>query len=310
MFAPKNVILAAAAVALVVLIAVYVPVFWTGRNISSVLVSTSTIGLLAVGVSFTLAGKGLDISLPAVMALSAVCGAKVMVNTQNLFVGILTMFAVAVLFGIVNGVACSVFKMYPFIVTMSTMILVKGINLTLTNGIYYYPSDYLANAMTFKIGGLVPVMIIVTLGLLVVFQFIKKYTKFGRNLIAVGCNKLNAAKMGINVDRNLVITFVISGVCAAFAGIISVTNVLTVTPATGDGFEFTATAMVLLGGTSLSGGKGSFVPGSIFGVLFLLMIQNGLSIMGVNPYYMPIIRGLCIFLAMFSDSIKSMIGKR
>ena len=88
------------------------------------------------------------------------------------------------------------------------------------------------------------------------------------------------------------------------------TNVLTVTPATGDGFEFTATAMVLLGGTSLSGGKGSFVPGSIFGVLFLLMIQNGLSIMGVNPYYMPIIRGLCIFLAMFSDSIKSMIGKR
>ena len=134
--------------------------------------------------------------------------ASIILSNRNapLLIVIVVPLLIGALVGWINGILITKLKMQTFIVTMGMMILVKGINLTLTNGIYYYPSDYLANAMTFKIGGLVPVMIIVTLGLLVVFQFIKKYTKFGRNLIAVGCNKLNAAKMGINVDRNLVIT--------------------------------------------------------------------------------------------------------
>ena len=225
--------------------------FFSTNNLVQLVTDCSQYFILCGGLTFVLLTGNLDLSVGAVVMAAG--HASIILSNRNapLLIVIVVPLLIGALVGWINGILITKLKMQTFIVTMGMMILVKGINLTLTNGIYYYPSDYLANAMTFKIGGLVPVMIIVTLGLLVVFQFIKKYTKFGRNLIAVGCNKLNAAKMGINVDRNLVITFVISGVCAAFAGIISVTNVLTVTPATGDGFEFTATAMVLLGGTSL-----------------------------------------------------------
>ena len=284
--------------------------FFTPNNFIQLLTDSSSYFILCAGITFTVITGNLDLSVGSVVLTAGYTSIILSNMGAPLAMVFIVPIAIGALVGLINGILIAKLKMQAFIATMGMMILLRGITLTITDGKYYYPSDPFGQIMTYKVGGLIPITIIITITLLVLFQIMLRYSKFGRHLIAIGCNEVSAGKMGINVSKYKICTFIVCGICAAAAGMIAVTNVATVTPATGQGVEFTATAMVLLGGTSLFGGKGSFMPGIIFGVLFLLMIQNGLSIMGVNPYYMPIVRGICIFMAMFSDSIKTMISNR
>lgn len=304
-FAPKNVILAAAAVALVVLIAVYVPVFWTGRNISSVLVSTSTIGLLAVGVSFTLAGKGLDISLPAVMALSAVCGAKVMVNTQNLFVGILTMFAVAVLFGIVNGVACSVFKMYPFIVTMSTMILAQGANSVISKSVSVsgFPSEFV-RIFNGSIGP-VPVPIVVLILFTVVGYFLLNRSVFGRKIFAIGVNDKAAQICGIQVDKIKFLSYVAASLYAGLVAVILTARLKSASPLmASDNMNLDVLAAAVIGGVSMDGGTGNII-GVFGGALLINSLTTIMNLTGVGNFEAMVVKGLLVLAITYLDAART-----
>jgi ribose/xylose/arabinose/galactoside ABC-type transport system permease subunit len=285
-------------------------VFFSPANFVQMLTDSAPYFILCAGITFTIITGNLDLSVGSVVLAAGYISIILSNMGTPLIIVLVAPILVGTIIGFINGILITKFKMQAFIATMGMMILVRGLSLTITDGKYYYPSDSFEKFMAYKVGGTIPATIIVTILLLVFFQIVLKYSKFGRHLIAIGCNALSAAKMGIDVNKNKMFTFILSGICASVAGILTVTNVATVTPATGLGVEFTATAMVLLGGTSLFGGKGTFVPGIIFGVMFLLMIQNGLTIMGIDPYYLPIVRGICIFMAMFSDSIKIMISKR
>ena len=202
-------------VALVVLIAVCSGVL-DRTQLSSVLVSTSTIDCWRWRFLLTLAGKGLDISFRAVVALSAVCGAKVMVNTQNLFVGILTMFAVAVLFGIVNGVACSVFKIYPFIVTMSTMILAQA-NSVINKSVSVsgFPSNSSGSSTKHQV---VPVPIVVLIPFTVVGYFLLNRSVFGRKYLP-SASMIKRPRSAAWVDK---INFVSYVAASLYAGLVAV----------------------------------------------------------------------------------------
>lgn len=281
--------------------------FFTTMNFVQLLTDCAPYFVLCCGVTFIILTGNLDLSVGATMLVAGhICLALSKAEAPAV-VSIIVPLLAGLLIGYVNSVLITKLKMKAFIATMGMMILLRGITLTITGGLYYYPKGILSTIMNYRIGGLVPATIILSIILIVVFQIVLKKSTFGRHLIAAGCNAPGAAKMGIHVDRIKTAVYMLAGFCAALAGMMTVHNVGAASAATGLGAEFTSSAMVLLGGTSLFGGKGTFAPGIFLGVGFMMMIQNGLTVIGVDPYFLTIVRGACIFLAMFTDSIKSML---
>ena len=294
-------------VVMIIIFSVFTERFMSFTNITQLLGDSASFFALCCGITFVILCGKLDLSVGTTMLVAGnLC---LVVNTTGSLpwvVVLIMSLALGVIIGAFNGFMVTVLKMNPFIATMGTMITSRGLIITYSRGDMYYTKGAMKDILSYRIGGSIPVLLIVAIILVLVLQYILRNTKFGRDVIAVGCNNASAQKMGINVKRINFSVYVLSGLFAAIAGIISVHNVGIASPATGNGLEFTGSCMVLLGGTSLFGGKGNFFPGIFFGVLFLMVVQNGLAILGLNPYAIVLIRGAIIFIAMFMDSIKNM----
>lgn len=278
--------------------------FFSYTNIIQLLGDCASYFALCSGITFVILCGKLDLSTGTTMLVSGTLCLYLNNEGWPMVICLLVTLLAGVVIGLFNGVMVTALKMNPFIATMGTMITCKGTILTLSRGDNYYTKGIMKDILSYRIGGSVPVMLIVMILVVLILQYVLRNTKFGRDVIAVGCNNDSAAKMGINVNRINASVYVLSGFFSALAGIISVHNLGMATPSTGNGLEFTGSCMVLLGGTSLFGGKGNFFPGVFFGTLFIMVIQNGLTIMGFNPYVIVLIRGAIIFIAMFMDSIK------
>jgi ribose/xylose/arabinose/galactoside ABC-type transport system permease subunit len=196
-------------------------------------------------------------------------------------------------------------KVNSFLATLGMQILVRGIVFLTCGGTQIVVPQSVRNIVgTQMFGGISP-LVFVSLILIIAMHFIYIYFPFGRKVQAVGCNRSAAKKVGINVNWIKFVCFTLCGLFAAVGGIAQVANVGILNAAyVGLGMEFIAITAVVLGGTSLFGGVGKFIPGTLIGVLFLMSIENGLGILGASPYLYPIVRGLVIYLAMFSDSLK------
>lgn len=294
--------------ALVVTYALMTPLFLTGQNFRQLLTNSASLLTAAIGMTFVLLIAEIDLSVGSVGGVCAAVWVLMLTKTgMNVFVATPLAILLGAAIGGVNATLIVGLKINSFLATMGMQIFLRGFVFIFTNGaqILMTPQVKEVNA-TLKdaFGGLSPLLVFSVL-LAVLMMLVYRYTAFGRRVQAVGCNKKAADKIGVSVGRTTALCYIICGAFGGLAGIFSATNVGMVHPANiCNGLEFLAITACVLGGTSLMGGTGTIVPGTIVGVIFLNSIENGLGLLGANAYAYPVVRGIVIYLAMLTDSLK------
>ncbi|NLM37489.1 MAG: ABC transporter permease [Firmicutes bacterium] len=283
--------------------------FLTVNNFIQVLSDASALIIAATGLTFVILTGSLDLSIGSAMMVSgALATIAVKNSTGNPVVGILIVFLISLAVGIgvgaINGFMIAKLKMTPFLATLGMMVALKGVALTLTNSTSILLPLSLKKVGVTKLFETVPLYVILALALIAIAQYMLRNTIFGRQIIALGCDQKAAEKLAINSAKITFLCYLLSGIFAGLAGFVAVINLGAVTPTTGSGYEFLAAACIVLGGTSLFGGKGAFLPNTLIGVLLLSVLENGLILMNSSIYAIPLIRGGIIFIAMYLDSLK------
>lgn len=281
-------------------ISIITPNFLTPGNILNLLRQSSVIGIIAVGTTFVIAGGGFDISVGSTLALSAALGLGLQ-RTMPWGTAVMFTFAAGILIGFVNGVLTAKVRIISIIATLGTMTIVRGSTYLYTGG---YPVIGYSESFKF-IGsgyiGFLPFPVFMLIIMSIAGEVLLKKTPLGRYSCALGGNKEAARLSGINVDFYQIMTFIIGGFMASMAGIIYASRLNSATPLAGQGYELDAIAATVIGGTSVSGGRGS-VLGSVLGVIILTVIGNMFNLMGVQIYFQYIVKGLIILFVVGIDS--------
>ncbi len=275
-------------------------------NISNLLLQCSYYGILVTGISFVIISRDFDISVGAIAYVSMSVGMTAITNNgYPIIIGIILTLITGVLMGFINGIVITRLKVPSFIMTLGMLIAGRGVGHLLvaeTGGIAV--PKIMAHFSTYKIGPFY-YEVLIMLAVMAIGQIILSKTVFGKIVFAIGDNEKSAEHLGININNIRVILFVLSGFIASLAGIVYVTQVGYLPATFADGWEFTAISMAVIGGISLFGGRGAILPGALLGVVLIVMLQNGLTIIGISPYVHPFVTGLVIFLAILADSFKN-----
>lgn len=297
-------------VALVVLCIVMTaikPRFINPINVRNILRLASINGLLAVGMTFVCLTGGIDLSVGAVMGCAGMYSAYFAQSSKGFpwIVAVLVGLAMGLLVGIFNGVCIAYLKVPPFVGTLGSMSIAKGLTFILTDS---KPIPNLSDSFKTIGGGMIfgflPIPIVIFAVILVICFLLLYKTRYGRYVIAVGGNQKAARVSGINVKRITASVYILSAVLSSLAGIITTARVTSGVTSTGSGYETDAIAMVVIGGTSLSGGKGR-LWGTIVGIMLMQCLTNGLDMAGINAYYQMIIKGFVVIGAVMLDGISS-----
>ena len=284
-------------VALILFVAT--PYFFTSSNLLAIALAASVTALLAIGETFVIILGEIDLSVGAMLGFTSVITAMVLPN-HGLVMGLLAGLAAGAGAGMVNGLLVTKVNMPSFIATLASLSILSGLTLYLTKGNpVSISSDAFRLIGTGRIVG-VPAPIWIMLVCAVVFGILLARSRFGRQVYATGDNFEAAHLSGMPVDRVKVAAFVISGVLAGIAGFILAARLGTAQPSAGKGLELTAIAAVIIGGTSLLGGRGAVV-GTVIGALLLGTIDNGLNLLNVSPFLQDVVKGAVILFAVFID---------
>jgi putative xylitol transport system permease protein len=278
-------------------------VFLTWPNWTNIIRQTAINGMLAIGVTFVILTGGIDLSVGAVMALAGVVGASLATTPgeHNIVLVLLAGCGVGAFLGWLNGVAVARLSLPSFVVTLGMLSVARGLTYIFTDG---QPILNLSAPLLWLGSGSVlgiPVPIVALVLLFAVCWFVLQHTVFGRHIYAVGGSEKSAATSGVRVGRVVISAYAISGLTAALGGLMLTARTTAALPQAGVAYELDAIAAVVIGGTSLSGGKGSLV-GTIFGALIIGTINNGLDLLGVSSYYQQVIKGLIIVGAVMLDA--------
>ena len=282
------------------------PNFLTFSNVTGILLSTAVVGLLALGVTFIIITGGIDLSIGTGMTLVAVmAGVFIVYNGLPLPLGV----ALAVLFGAVigatNGFFVAVLKIPSFIATLAMMMAAEGLALVISNArpIYFSGVDgYSHIALGALIPG-VPNAILVFFGMALLGWFILTKTIIGRYTFAIGSNEEATALSGVNVTKWTIIIYAVAGIFTGVAGVVLSSRLNSAQPALGMGYELEAIAAVVIGGTSLQGGKGSII-GTVIGALIMGTLINGLRIMSIPQEWQQVAVGAVILVAVYLDILR------
>ena len=289
---------------LVVVISVLRPRFISAANLRNVMRIASINGLLAIGMTFVILTGGIDLSVGAVMGCAGMYSAYFAQAAMGYppIVAVLIGLLIGLVFGLFNGWIIAYLKVPAFVGTLGSMSIASGLTFLLTDA---KPIPNLSEGFK-KMGGgnlgVIPIPIMMmSVVLLVCFALLYK-TRYGRYIFAVGGN-LNAAHVsGIDTKKIICSVYVIAGVLSAFAGIITTARVTSGVTSTGKGYETDAIAAVVIGGTSLTGGKGR-LWGTIVGILIMQFLSNGLDMLGVNAYYQLLVKGFVVIGAVMLDGL-------
>ena len=291
---------------IVIALSIASPVFFSPRNLLNILRQTSVNGIIAVGMTFVIIAGGIDLSVGAIAALSAVVSASFGHPGQPVFLAFLGGIATGLACGAINGILVGRFGVASFIVTLGSMTILRGLSLVITEGksVIDLSAEFTAVSGNYVFHVPVPVLIFV----LVVLMgfFILGFTRYGRYVYGVGGNELAARVSGINSRFIIGFTFVISGVLAGLAGVVLASRVQTGSPVAGIGYELDAIAAVVIGGTSLSGGVGS-IFGTFVGCLIIGVMNNGLDLLNVTSYFQQIVKGMAIILVVLLDKRMNLV---
>jgi len=289
---------------LIVFYALSSPHFLTVLNLRNVLSDASALLILCTGLAFVVITGSLDLSVGSVAFFCGAVSALLIKAGQPVALCLLAGIGAGFLVGAFNGALVALLRMNPMLVTLGMMIGLRGVTMLITKGWQIYIPTEVKKLAISLVG---PVQRIVILALLVVVlgQLALARSRFGRQVIAIGCSEASARRLGLNILGLRLAVFIMSGTLAGLGGVVSMMNMGVLQPTFGRGMEFIAVAAIVMGGTSLFGGQGSLLPGTLFGVLMLSVIENGLALMGVSPFAYPLVRGIVIFVAMYADSLKS-----
>jgi ribose transport system permease protein len=278
------------------------PTFFRLNNLINILVQTSALGIMAVGMSFVMIGGGMDLSIPANMAFSAVMGAYVM-RWGGVAPGILTMLAIAALIGLFNGTAVAAFGMTPFVVTLATMTVVGGATVWITNSqsVSDFPDAFFDLILARPFG--IPVSVILLVSITAVATVVMSSTRLGRALYAVGLNSRAARVARVPVGRVLLSTYLVSGLLAGLAAVMLTARLGSASANLGsDGVVLDIVSSCVVGGISIYGGAGKPV-GAVLGALFIILISNSLNQLGVSFFVNLTIKGIAIIAFIYLDRL-------
>jgi len=278
--------------------------FLSPRNLVNIVVQASSTGIVAVGMTLVLVTAGVDLSIGAIMFVAAAVAGKMAMAGMPLPAALLAMVAVGVVFGATNAFFITRVRVAAFIVTLATLFIGRGAGLWITETrAMNLPDSFLHLGSAHWLG--VPLPAWVFGATLIAAHLTLTRTPFGRQVFAVGGNPAAAKKAGVAVGRTLVLVYLISGVCAAVAAMISLGQLGAVSPKFGEGKEFAAIAAAVLGGTSLFGGRGTVLPGTLLGTLLIQTIENGLVVVNADPYLYPMVISAVIFIAVGLESLRA-----
>lgn len=289
---------------LAVFLSVASPFFLTWDNLLNIALQTATYILVALGMTYVIVTGGIDLSVGSVAALAGVVMALAMKSGVSVCCAILLGIAVSIPCGLLNGLLVSFAGLQPFIVTLATMSLVRGVALILTGGIpiYGFPQGFRWFG-TGRVAG-IPIAAIIAVIVAVVTAFVFTKTKVGHYATAIGSNQEAARLSGINVKLYKIVPYVISAVLSALAAVVITGRLNTAEPTAGVAMEMDAVAAVVMGGTSLVGGRGSVV-GTILGALLMGVLRNGLNLMSVQSHYQQLAMGGVILIAVLLDKVRN-----
>ncbi|MFR8347438.1 ABC transporter permease subunit [Mediterraneibacter gnavus] len=291
-----------ALVLLIVVIGVISPEFRTAGNFLSLLRQSSINGFIAFGMTCVILTGGIDLSVGSVLALTTALCAGFISGGMPVGLAMILALVIGTGFGCISGFLVTKGRLQPFIATLITMTVFRGLTMIYMDG---KPISNLGDSFTLKVIGKgnfyhIPIPVILFILIFVIFLFVLQKTTFGRHIYATGSNAKAAKLAGVNIDRTKLAAYAISGCMAALSGLILLSRLGSAQPTLGEGYELDAIAAVALGGTSMNGGRGK-IWGTFIGVLIIAVLNNGLNILGVSSYYQDVVKGIVILIAVLSD---------
>lgn len=283
--------------------------FYQAANLSNILLSTVVTGLLALGTTFVIITGGIDLSIGTGMTLCSVMTAVFMTQLgMPMFVGVLCGVLFGALMGSVNGFLVAVLKIPSFIATLAMMMVAAGLALVISGTRPIYTNEVEGFQQLFALGKSIPGLVIpnavfILFAAAVIAGLILSKTILGRYTYSIGSNEQATALSGVNVTKWTVLIYTLAGCFTGLAGVIATARLGSAQPAGGAGLELQAIAAVVIGGTSLAGGKGSII-GTVIGALIMSVLTNGLSIMSIPQEWQQVAVGLVILLAVYVDMVR------
>lgn len=281
------------------------PFFLTKDNLIQIMWGATTLLVVAAGGTFVIITGNMDMSVGSL----ALCSSAIAVYAMNHGAGfaqmVVIIFIVGAAVGIINGILVTYCKLNSMLVTLGMMTLLRGVALNITNGgAQTTLPDEFRMVADLKVAG-IAILIIISLIILIVFQCILRKTRFGAYCYAIGCSEESAKRIGLPINKVKMSVYILSGICAAFVGFVTCCKVGTYSGTIGNEMEFDVVTVCVMGGTSLLGGRGNIIPGTLIGVVLLYLINNILALTGASPYIYPFAKGLVIFAAMYVDALKN-----
>ncbi|WAA09264.1 ABC transporter permease [Fervidibacillus albus] len=291
---------------IVLTLTILTPNFLSVNNLLNVFRQVSINALIAFGMTFVILTGGIDLSVGSILALSSALTASFMVGGMDPLLSVFIGVLLGAIMGGLNGFVITKGNVAPFIATLATMTIFRGLTLVLTEG---RPITGLSDSFSFQMIGKgyflgIPFPVILMVVVFLILYIVLKQTTFGRGIYAIGGNEEASRLSGLKVDRIKGGAYVISGAMAALAGIILTSRLNSAQPTAGESYELDAIAAVVLGGTSLSGGRGKIV-GTLIGALIIGVLNNGLNLLNVSSFYQQVVKGGVILLAVLLDRKKS-----
>ncbi len=291
---------------LVMIVSILNPSFLEPLNILNLLRQVAINALIAFGMTFVILTGGIDLSVGSILALSSAFVANLMLAGVDPILAILIGCIAGAVMGAVNGLLITKGKMAPFIATLATMTIFRGLTLVYTNG---NPITGLGDDLSFQLFGRgyflgIPVPAITMMIVFAVLWTILHKTAFGRKTYAIGGNEKAAIVSGIKVHRVKIMIYSLAGLLSALAGAILMSRLNSAQPTAGQSYELDAIAAVVLGGTSLTGGRG-WIVGTLIGALIIATLNNGLNLLGVSSFFQMVVKGVVILIAVLIDRKRS-----
>lgn len=296
-------------IALIILMAVITIInsnFLTANNLLNLLLQVTSNALIAFGMTFVILTGGIDLSVGSILALSSVLTAGLLGSGMPVTLAILISLILGCILGMMNGLLISYGKLAPFIVTLATMTIFRGATLVYTNGNPI--TKGLSDTFLFQFLGQgyivgIPFPVIIMFIVFIVLYVLLHKTAFGKSVYAIGGNEKAAYISGVKLNKVKIIIYSISGIMASISGLIITSRLSSAQPTAGASYEMDAIAAVVLGGTSLSGGKGRIL-GTLIGALIIGVLNNGLNIIGVSAFWQQVVKGVVILIAVLIDRFK------
>ena len=280
-----------------------IPSFLTFQNILNVLRQVSITGIIAVGMTFVIITGGIDISVGSIVALCGVITAMALKSNVPIFPSILLALIVGIVAGLLNGILVAYGRVMPFVATLGTMYLIRGGTLIVAKGqaIWGLPDQFIKIGIGYFLG--IPIPVIITLVIYILGNVLLKHFTFGRYVLGVGGDEESARLCGVPVKKIKLLTYGLCGLLSGVAGVVLAGRLGSGQPSVGRGYELIAIAAAVIGGNSLSGGKGS-VFGTLIGAFILGVVSNALNLWGVASFFQIVITGGIVIVAVLADKLK------